>query len=266
MSHAFAELGTNLALVAWPGIELEPLQKIIQSKGGRAISIVADLRDSEQRRAVVAQVQREFGSIDILVNNAGVEITAPYHEQTEDDILGVIAINLEASMVMTRLVLPDMLQRRSGHIVNISSLAGKAGPAFEESYSATKAGLIGFTSSLRATYRGTGVGASVIVPGFVEAGIYARLKQKSGCSAPVVLGTSSPEKVARAVLHAIQRNIAEIIVNPVPVRPLLAIINLSPSLGEWLIDKMGTNGFFQRVVQATQKKEAERALSAQTKG
>ena len=90
----------------------------------------------------------------------------------------------------------------------------------------------------------------MIVPGFVEAGIYTKLKSKSHCSAPILLGTSPPEAVPRAVIRAIQKDMPEIIVNPLPVRPLLALTCLFPSFGEWVIDKIGTNDFFQRVVDA----------------
>ena len=159
-------------------------------------------------------------------------------------------------MVMARLVLPDMLQRGRGHIVNISSLAGKAGPAFQEPYAATKAGLIAFTFSLRASYRRAGVSASVIVPGFVEAGIYAKLKEKSGCSAPPLLGTSSPEAVAQAVLRSVRRDVPEIVVNPIPVRPLLALTTMFPSLGEWLLGQTGGHEFFRDVVDAIKQKKS----------
>jgi hypothetical protein len=94
----------------------------------------------------------------------------------------------------------------------------------------------------------------VIVPGFVEAGIYAKLKQRSGCSAPALLGTSAPESVANAVVRAIQRDLPEILVNPIPVRPLLALTVLFPSLGEWLIGKTGSHDFFRRVAAARKRK------------
>jgi short-subunit dehydrogenase len=143
-----------------------------------------------------------------------------------------------------------MLERKRGHIVNISSLAGKAAPAFQEPYAATKAGLIAFTASLRATYRGSGVSASVIVPGFVEAGIYTRLKAKSGCPAPALIGTSPPEAIPRAVIRAIEKDLPEVVVNPIPVRPLFALAALLPSLGEWLFSQIDANEFFRKVVEA----------------
>ena len=107
-----------------------------------------------------------------------------------------------------------------------------------------------FTSSLRATYRGTGVSASVVTPGFVEAGIYANLKEKTHCSAPALLGTSSPQKVARAVVRCLEQDAFEIIINRYPVRPLFAFTMLFPRLGEWIADKIGTNEFSRRAVEA----------------
>lgn len=250
MTHAFAERGMQLVLVAYPGAELEGLQQAVERKRVRAISLAADVRDPQQRLAVLAAAQREFGDIHILVNNAGIEFTAAYHNLTEENIRNIIAVNLEAPMVLTKLVLPEMLRRGTGHIVNMASLAGKSGPAFQEPYAATKAGLIGFTSSLRATYRQLGVSASVIVPGFVEAGIYAKLKETSGFAAPALLGTSPPEAVARAVIRSIERDLPEVIVNSLPVRPLFALTALFPRLGEWIAGKTGANEFFQRVVNA----------------
>jgi len=253
MALAFAEHKVRQVLVAHPGACLEDLQKAVEKRGGEAIVIVCDLREEAQRKQLLRDIRQKFGPIDILINNAGVEFTSAYHELSEEDIYCTLRVNLEAPMILSRLILPEMLERRRGHIVNISSLAGKSGPAFEEPYAATKAGLIAFTSSLRGTYRKLGVSASVIVAGFVEAGIYAKLKQKSGCSAPALLGTSPPEKIPVAVLRAIQNDLPEVIVNPLPVRPLLAFISLFPSLGEWVIDKIGTNDFFQRVVEAQKK-------------
>ena len=202
ISHAFARAGGKLALVAFPGDDLIELRDQIRSSGGQAVSFARDLRNSHEREDVISQVRKEFGAIDILVNNAGIEFTSPYHELTEQNILDVLRVNLEATMIMTWLVLPEMLRRGKGHIVNISSLAGRANPALQEPYAASKAGLIAFTNSLRASYRSEGVSASVVVPGFVETGIYARLKQRSGLAAPKLLGTSSPEKVVAAVLRA----------------------------------------------------------------
>ncbi len=254
LTEAFAERRVKLALVAFPGAELEELRQRTEKGGIKATAFASDLRDPAQRREVVERVYKEFGQVDILVNNAGIEFTSPYHLLTEENILDVLKVNLEAAMLMTRLVLPDMLKRKRGHILSMSSLAGRANPALQEPYAATKAGLIGFTYSLRASYRRDGVSASAILPGFVEAGIYAHLKERSGCSAPPLLGTSPPQKVVRAVLRAIERDLPEIIVNSIPVRPLLALWALFPSIGERALSLTGGHDFFRRVFEASKPK------------
>jgi short-subunit dehydrogenase len=257
IARAFFKLEVKLALVAHPGFGLEAVRREAEQYGARALVLVSDLRDPGQRRQLVQDVRRELGPIDILINNAGVEFTSAYTDLSEEIIREVLAVNLEAPMMVSRFVLPEMLERKRGHIVNMSSLAGKAGPAYQEPYAATKAGLIGFTSSLRATYRRDGVSATVVVPGFVEAGIYTKLKEKSGCTAPKLLGTSPPEAVARAVLRGIEKDLPEIIVNPVPVRPLLALTALFPRFGEWVSGWVGGHEFFRRVVESTKGRQAE---------
>ncbi len=261
ITEAFAQQGAKLALVAYPGGELEELRQKVTRRGVTAIALPSDLRDPAQRRTVVEEVEQRLGEIDILINNAGIEFTAPYVELSEENIREVIAVNLEAAMVLARLVLPGMIRRGGGHVVNISSLAGRSGPAFQEPYAATKAGLIAFTASFRGTNRGFGVSASVITPGFVEAGIYANLKARSGCSAPAVFGTSRPETVVRAVFKAIEKDLPEIIINPIPVRPLLILNLVFPSLGEWVTEQLGANRFFARVVEAQKKKASPEALA-----
>jgi short-subunit dehydrogenase len=259
LTAAFSAQRMNVALVAYPGNDLEKLRTDVQKAGGKAIVLNSDLRDSMQRREVVERVLCELGEVDLLVNNAGVEFTAPYHELSEENILDVLGVNLGAAMVMTRLLLPQMLKRGRGHIINISSLAGRANPALQESYAASKAGLIGFTYSLRASYRQEGVSASVIIPGFVETGIYTRLKESSGYSAPALLGTSAPLKVIQAVMQAIERDLPEVIVNPLPVRPLLALLSLFPSFGEWALAKTGGHDFFRKVFEASKTRARQLA-------
>jgi short-subunit dehydrogenase len=250
MAQALADRKVKLALVAHPGIDLEGMRKSLAERGLEAVALTSDLRDPARRREMLAAVRSRLGPIDILVNNAGVEFNSIYHELSEGQIGEVLSVNLEAPMILTRLLLPEMLERKQGHIVNISSLAGKSGPAFQEPYAATKAGLVAFTQSLRATYRGSGVSASVIVPAFVEAGIYARLKAKSGCAAPALLTGCSPGQVAQAVLRSIEGDVPEIIVSRYPIRPVLALSALSPRLGDWIIARMGVNDFFRRAAAA----------------
>jgi short-subunit dehydrogenase len=256
LAKAFAEKGAHLMLVAYPGVGLEDLQRTVAKLGVRAVALAADLRDPAQRQLVIDRTLREFGTIDFLVNNAGVELTSPYHELPRQTLLDILNVNLETPMVLTHMVLPELLKKKSGFIVNMSSLAGKCGPAFQEPYAASKAGLVAFTCSFRATYHGSGVSATVICPGFVETGIYTRLKENTGCVAPPMLGTVPPEAVVRGVLRAIEKDLPEVIICKNPFRPLLAFIALFPSAGEWALRKTGAHEFFKKVVAAQARKKS----------
>lgn len=258
LAEVLAEAGMNLALVSYPGAEMATLMRSLSRHGVRTMALEVDLRNRNQYRGIVEQVLREFPTVDVLINNAGVEYSSPYHLLKEEAVKEVLSVNLEAPMMLSRLVLPGMVERRRGHIVNISSLAGKSGPAFQEPYTATKAGLISFTASLRATYHGSGVSASVIVPGFFEAGIYARIKAKIGRPAPALLAALPPQRVARAVIRAIRHDLPEVLVTRYPVRPILAVSALFPSVGEWLAHRIGVHDFFRRVVEAEQQQPENR--------
>lgn len=253
LAEALAREGLEVLLVAYPAKGLTELAATVTRLGVRAPTLEADLRDPAECARVVAYATEQLGPVSVLVNNAGLEYSAPFHELTTQQVRDLVAVNLEAALELTRLVLPAMLQRRQGHIVNISSLAGKSGPAFQEPYAATKAALTAFTFSLRSSYRGTGVSASVVCPGFVEAGIYARLKARSGSAAPALLAGCRPEQVARAVVRAIHRDVPEILVNRYPIRLVLALAAYSPSFGAWLSRRLGVDAFFRRVVAADQR-------------
>jgi short-subunit dehydrogenase len=260
IAPALAKAGMNLVLVAFPGLGLDEVCSAATKEGAKVLALDIDLRDSGQRRQVVSAALKQFGEVDVLVNNAAVEFCCAYHELSETNIKDVLSVNLEAPMMLTYLVLPEMLRRGRGHIVNISSFAGRLGPGFQEPYSATKAGLTAFTYSLRGTYRRTGVSASVVCPGFVEAGVYSRLKAKVGHPAPGLFGASvcSPERVVRAVVRVIRHDLPEVFVNRYPVRPALALYALSPSLGEWITDKiLGAHDFFRAAAEARKGTQAD---------
>jgi short-subunit dehydrogenase len=253
LAEGLATAGVNLILVAYPGADLEMVRKTVTDKGRKAISLPLDLRDPAQREQLLAETRKQFGAVDLLINNAGVELSSVYHELPQSTLRDILSVNLEAPMMLAWAILPEMVRRGAGHIVNVSSLAGKSGPGWQEPYAATKAGLVGFTFSLRATYAGTGVSASVICPGFVEAGIYSRIKERTGCVAPVLLGSSSPERVVSAVMRAIKNDLPEVIVNPYPVRPLFALTALFPRVGEWILTRLGAHEFFRRVAEAEKR-------------
>ena len=246
ISRLLAQQGAKLSLVAYPGHHLDKLSKELRNQSPKVIWFDQDLREDSGINHVITHTQEQMGPIDILINNAGIESTAPYHTLDAESIDSILRCNLRAPLFLSHQILKDMYARNEGCIINISSLAGKSGPSCQEVYAATKAGLIGFTQSLRATYRKTGVNASVICPGFVEAGIYDRLKTQTGLPAPKLLGPSRPERVGEAVIRAIKDDLPELIINPIPVRPLFAISTLFTRFGEWLTSLTGAHAFFDR--------------------
>jgi short-subunit dehydrogenase len=130
----------------------------------------------------------------------------------EEDIRDIVEVNLVSPMLLTRAVLPGMVERRRGHVVNIASVAGKTITPFNSVYSATKHALVGWTHSIRFELRGSGVGASVICPGFVaDEGLFARWgDEKKGRRSGAF---TTPAKVASAVARSIERDLAEIVVS-----------------------------------------------------
>lgn len=255
IAQALGNQKINLVLAGLSSTALNELATEIAATTN-VISVLTDVTDRRALEELVSKVTAKYGSVDILVNNAGIEMFSSYHRLAPQDIEYNINVNLTSAMILTCLVLPGMLSRRCGHIVNISSLSAKAGPPCAEPYSATKAALIAFTESLRAEYRKSGVSASVICPGFVTAGIYQRIVEETGLCAPRMLGTSPPELVAHAVLMAIKKDIPEIIVNPGPTRLLTAIAELCPSFAEWVMHRIGIVDWFVNVA----KFRAEKAL------
>ena len=232
----------RLILVDYEDAGLKEITREITSSSAHVVAIRADLREADQRKRVV----REAGNVDVLINNAGIEFTRYFHTLEADIIHDTIAVNLEAPLHLTNLLLPGMLRERRGHIVSISSLAF-VGTACQEVYSATKAGLHAFTYALRATYKGMGVSASTVLPGFIETGIYSKLMAASGLRAPRQMGTSTPATVVRSVLRVIERDQPEEIVNSLPMRPLLATRASFPRLGEAWISLTGAGAFFKKV-------------------
>jgi short-subunit dehydrogenase len=241
----------NVALAARSAGPIEELARELSAHGSRAVAIPTDVANASELARLVERAEREIGPTDVLVNNAGIEQNGAYTTFSEDELARMIDIDLVSPMRLTRKVLPGMLERKRGHVVNISSLAGKAAVPFNVPYGAAKAGLVGLSHGLRAELRGTGVSASVVCPGYVsEAGMFADKQREHGVRAPKMLGTSSPDEVARAVIRAIKDDVVEIIVNPGPMRVMQAVSQLFPALPGWLANRIGVGEMFRQVGEA----------------
>ena len=166
-----------------------------------------------------------------MVNNAAVELQRRFHTLDTEEIETVIRVDLITPIALARLLLPAMLERGYGRIINISSIAGRVGFPYTEAYAASKDGLIAFSRVLRNDYRRAGVSATAIVLGAVKD---AGLGQRTLDELDLQTNTSfmvRPEKVAKAVVRAIEKDKAEIVLMPGPGRLLKAFMDLYPGFG-----------------------------------
>ncbi|MBW2286981.1 MAG: SDR family oxidoreductase [Deltaproteobacteria bacterium] len=184
------------------------------------LALPCDLLDHEARAAAVARTLDARGAIDVLINNAGLVMGGPFHEGDPARMHDLIEVNLCASLHLSRLVLPMMIARGSGHVVNVISSGATLGiPGFAV-YAATKSGLISATRVLRRELTGTGVRITTLCPGSTTSGMTrAMLEHGKG---PAMQPHHPPEVPAAALLDAVERGLEHVVVTHQPRRVALA--------------------------------------------
>lgn len=253
IARALAREGVNLALAARSRPELERLAAECTAAGVRAVVVPTDLTQSAARAELVTRARAELGTVDILVNNAGVDVGGPLTSRSSADVDTIAQVNFVSPMELTRLVLPGMIERRSGSVVHVASVAGKVPLPYFAMYTATKYGIVGFNHALQLELHGTGVRSTAVCPGFLSGeGLWARAGGRSHWA----LGTSTPEQVAHAVVDAIRQGPIEIVVNPRPVRPMFALWSAAPRLAAAAYRLVGIDTFVARVLRAQEKRAA----------
>ena len=163
-----ADLGCRLVLAARTSSELESVQKDIRALGGDAIVVACDLTQDADIYRLFDECQKQCGSVDILVNNAGWGKRSSVVKANIEDWDRTFKLNLRAPMLLAKSLLPKMIGKNDGAVINIGSVSGKTGEANGAAYSASKFGLIGFTQSLFEEVREYGIKVAVILPGFVD--------------------------------------------------------------------------------------------------
>jgi uncharacterized protein len=238
IAQAFAARGARLVL---SGRRPDVLSSLAASVPD-AVVAPADLTDPDSVRALA----EAHPDVDVVVANAAMPGSGLLESFTEDQIDRVLDVNLRAPIVLSRLYVPAMRERGSGHFVFMSSLSGRAPVAGGSLYAATKFGLRGFGASLRADLRGTGVGVSIVSPGFVhDAGMFA----ESGAELPPGFRTVSPERVADATVTAVERDRGEVTVAPLELRLGTALAAVAPDLASKVSNKLGGERIAQRMAE-----------------
>jgi short-subunit dehydrogenase len=216
IAAALADRGVELTLT---GRRFELLESLAHELSARAIACDLSNRDE------LALLLSECGEVDVLIANAALPASGELTDYTPDQIDKLLDVNLRAPIALARALLPGMLGRRRGQLVFMGSLSAKATAPKSSLYSATKFALRGFALGLREDLRGSGVGVSLVLPGFISgAGMFA----DAGVNLPPGVGTRSPEQVATAVIDAIEQDRLEVTVAPPLLRLGAAVSMLAP--------------------------------------
>ncbi|HQR18557.1 MAG TPA: 3-oxoacyl-[acyl-carrier-protein] reductase [Gemmatimonadales bacterium] len=200
VARALHAAGAKVAIV---GRDVARAQIVAVELGERAAGVTCDVSDAAQVEAAIAAAEAALGPIDILVNNAGLTRDNILLRLSEDDWDVVLDANLKGAFLTTRAVIKGMMKRRTGRIINITSVVGLTGNKGQANYAASKAGLVGLTKSVAKEYASRGVLANCIAPGFIETDMTAALpsEARTALLEQIALGRlGRPEDIAAAVL------------------------------------------------------------------
>ncbi len=221
LAEEFAGKGARLVICAREQEELSRARAQLQQRGAEVLDVVCDVGDRESVRRMVEQVHERFGRIDVLVNNAGIIGVGPFEEQTAEDYEAALNTNFWGVVNTTLAVLPEMRQRKSGRVVNITSIGGKVSVPHLLPYSCAKFAAVAFSEGLRAEIKREGVSVTTIVPGLMRTGSYLNADFKGKHRAEFgwfSLSSTSPlmaiaaKRAARQIVKATIRGDAELII------------------------------------------------------
>ena len=223
---AFAARGAAVALAARRADRISELAERIAAEGGRAVAIETDVGDEASARAFVEGAAEQLGRLDVLVNNAGVMLLGPVEGADTEHWRRMVDVNCLGLLYCTHAALPIMRERQAGHIVNVSSVAGRRAGLGAAVYNLTKFGVTGFSEALRQEALHMGVRVTIIEPGFVETELQGHNEGN-----PVVMQATEKmrdqigqvlkaEDIADAIVYAVEQP-EHVSINEVLVRPTL---------------------------------------------
>jgi len=194
-----AALTRRGAKVAIGDVDLALAERTAQELGAGVVALRLDVTDRASFAAFLDAVEQRLGPLDVLVNNAGIMHVGPFAEEPDAIAARQVDVNLHGVLIGSKLALARFLPRRSGHLVNVASTAGKAGVPGGATYSATKHAVVGLTEAIRAEVRGSGIETSIVMPVPVNTRLAAGLQKGRG------IGLVEPEQVADELVAALER-------------------------------------------------------------
>jgi NADP-dependent 3-hydroxy acid dehydrogenase YdfG len=220
---ALAGAGAGVAIAARRKDRLDELAERISSDGGRAVAIEADIADRAQAESFLSQAAEELGGLDILVNNAGVMLLGPVEGADPDHWRRMVDVNMLGLLYCTRAALPLLRDEGGGHIVNVSSVAGRHASFGQAVYNLTKFGVTGFSEALRQEALNSNIRVTVVEPGMVDTELQGHNENPAVREALEKfrneVGTVlEAEDVARGILYAVSQpehvNVNEVLIRP----------------------------------------------------
>jgi short-subunit dehydrogenase len=218
--------GSRVGLLARSTTELEKLRAELH---GPSEIVTADVTSPEQVAEAVERVTATLGPVDVLVNNAGIGAYGAFLDTDADELERLMRTNYLGVVHVLKAVLPGMVDRRTGHVVNVGSIAGRIGAPFEAGYSASKFAVTGLTEALATELRPFGIGVSLVNPGPVDTPFFATRGHAYERKHPKPV---SAGRVARSVIRCVERDRAEAFVAPV-LRQAVVTKTLVPPLLRW---------------------------------
>lgn len=238
LARQLAAHGARLALIARNGAELERAELDLKPYGREVLTVVCDVTDQDAVGNMVRRVRDHFGSIDVLINNAGVIEVGPMENMTIDDYEEAMKSHFWAPLYVSNAVLPEMRERRSGRIVNISSIGGKISIPHMLPYSASKHALVGLSEGMRNELIKDGIYVTTVCPGLMRTGSHVNAQFKGQNRAEFTLfsiGNSLPfssidaQTSASQIIHACRYGDAELVIS-LPAQIATTVHGLFPGI------------------------------------
>lgn len=234
VARGFAAEGARLVLAARRTEKLHEIaDELTATYGASTLVVPTDVTEEAGCTGLVEAAMARFGYIDVLVNNAGVTMVGAFHMQDPGTLQQLLQVNVYGYLRLTQLVIPSMLRRRAGHIVNVGSVVGRFYPPGMVGYVASRAAILGFTEALRRELTGTGICVSLVMPTWTRTAIASEAEFDMVASAG--LPVDDVETPAAAIIEAVRRRRRTVMLGGVRMAALFSMEALAPRLVDWLV-------------------------------